>query len=808
MYEAQKIEKKWQKKWEDDGLFKVTEDPKKKKYYLLEMLPYPSGLIHMGHVRNYVIGDVAARYKIMQGFNVLHPMGWDAFGLPAENAAIERKIQPAKWTKDNIDYMRGQLKNLGLSYDWTREFATCDPEYYKWEQLIFLKMYEKGLVYRKTSPINWCPGCQTVLANEQVEGGFCWRCSSQVEPKTMAQWFFKITDYADELLNNVDDKLQGWPERVRIMQREWIGKSKGANIDFKIDGKDETIRIFTTRPDTLFGATFMSLACEHPLVKILANDNGKEKEIKNFIERTAKIDRDARLTGNYEKDGIFTGSYCINPETGIKMPIYVANFVLGEYGTGAVMAVPAHDQRDFEFAKKYNLPIKVVIQPKDEKLNGQTMDAAFEGEGVMVNSGKFDGLWSTEGIEKITQDLEKKGNGNFAVSYKLKDWCLSRQRYWGTPIPIIYCDKCGTVPVPEKDLPVELPQDIKLTGKGGSPLSQTESFVNVKCPKCNGNAKRETDTMDTFVESSWYMFRYACPQYDKGPVDKKAIDYWLPVDKYIGGIEHAVGHLIYFRFFTKVMRDLKMIALDEPVANLITQGMVIKDGVKMSKSKGNIVACDSMIEKYGADTARLFSLFAAPPERDLDWSDKGIEGMNRFILRLWRLVDTWKQNPDAHKIKSNPEISRWQHKTIKKVTDDIERFHFNTAIAAVMEFVNYLYQIGPQNTPKEVIDTLILLISPFAPHAADEVWKTIGNKGYAGKQHWPAYDPKLMAEDTMPIVIQVNGKLRDTITVAVDTNEDDIKQKAQNAPKVVSHLAGKTIKKIIYVPKKLVNIVV
>lgn len=807
-YDHKKIEKKWQEKWEKSGLFKVREEPKKPKYYLLEMLPYPSGLIHMGHVRNYVIGDVAARYMMLKGFNVLHPMGWDAFGLPAENAAIERKIHPAKWTQDNINYMRGQLKNIGISYDWDREFATCDPSYYKWEQLIFLKMYEKGLAYKKTSMVNWCPGCQTVLANEQVENGFCWRCSSQVHQQMMSQWFFKITDYAEELLKDVDDKLTGWPERVRIMQREWIGKSEGATIDFKIDGSSEKIRIFTTRPDTLFGATFMSLACEHPLVREFAKKAGKTKEIEEFISRTAKIDRDARLAGNYEKDGVFTGAYCINPETGTKMPVYAANFVLAEYGTGAVMAVPAHDQRDFEFAKKYDLPIKIVIQPKDKKLDEKTMDAAYEGEGTMVNSGAFDGLWSAEAIKKITEDLKKKGTGDFAVSYKIKDWCLSRQRYWGAPIPIIYCDKCGAVPVPEKDLPVVLPQNVELSGAGGSPLARVESFVNVSCPKCNGKAKRETDTMDTFVESSWYMFRYACPEYDKAPVDKKSIAYWLPVDKYIGGIEHAVGHLIYCRFFTKVMRDLKMISLDEPVKNLITQGMVIKDGAKMSKSKGNIVTCDSMIEKYGADTVRLFSLFAAPPEKDLDWNDQGIEGMHRFLLRLWRLIDTWKDNPDAKNIKGTPELSRMLNKTIKKVTDDLERFHFNTAIASVMEFVNYLYQIGPQSISREAMEKLVLIISPFVPHAADEIWESLGNKDSTMKQAWPKYDPALLVEDTIPIVIQVNGKLRDTITVAADAAEDEVKKSAQSAQKVVPHIQGKQIKKIIYVPKKLVNIVV
>jgi len=813
-YEPKDIEPKWQAKWARERLFTVTENPKKKKFYLLEMLPYPSGLIHMGHVRNYVIGDVAARYKMMQGFNVLHPMGWDAFGLPAENAAIERRVHPAKWTYDNIDYMRSQLKRLGISYDWEREFATCDPSYYGWEQLIFLKMYERGLAYKKTSLVNWCPGCKTVLANEQVEGGFCWRCSSQVKQEMMSQWFFKITDYAEELLNDVDDKLQGWPERVRIMQREWIGKSKGAFIDFQIENRNEKIRIFTTRPDTLYGATFMSLACEHPMVRELAKGAGHDKEVDKFIERTAKIDRATRLAGAYEKDGVFIGAHCVNPVTGSKIPIYAANFVLMEYGTGAVMAVPAHDQRDFEFAKKYKLPIKVVIQPKEHHLDPKTMTQAHEGDGKLVNSGVFDGLWSIDAIEKITADLNRKDIGGPAVSYKIKDWCLSRQRYWGAPIPIIYCDKCGTVPVAEKDLPVILPHDVEFTGKGGSPLAKIESFVDVPCPKCKGKAKRETDTMDTFVESSWYMFRYASPHYDKGPVNKKEIDYWLPVDQYIGGIEHAVGHLIYCRFFTKVMRDLGMIALDEPVLNLMTQGMVIKDGAKMSKSKGNIVTCDDMITKYGADTVRLFSLFAAPPEKDLDWSDQGIEGMHRFLLRVWRFAEGWLETPHPSPSPQGREgggegkLVRMIHKTIKKVTEDVERYHFNTAIAAIMEYVNYLYQIGADATSKEALETLIMLISPFAPHAADELWEILGKKGNVLKQKWPAFDLNLIVEDVMQIVVQVNGKLRDQIAVPIDMNEGEVKSRAQCAEKVLNHIKGKAIKKIVYVPKKLVNIVV
>jgi len=805
-YEPKNIEKKWQDRWDKAKIFNATEDSQKQKFYLLEMLPYPSGLILMGHVRNYVIGDVVARYKTMQGFNVLHPMGWDAFGLPAENAAIDRGIHPAKWTKSNIDYMRGQLKNIGTSYDWTREFATCDPSYYKWEQLIFTKMFEKGMAYKRTSMVNWCPKCNTVLANEQVEDGNCWRCSSIVKQQKMTQWFFKITEYAEELLKDVDDKLQGWPERVKIMQREWIGKSSGAMINFEIAERKEKIEIFTTRPDTLYGATFMSLSCEHPLVKILTNGTEYQNKVDKFIEKTSKIDHTARLEGRYEKDGVFTGAYCINPVTNDKMPIYVANFVLAEYGTGAVMAVPTHDQRDFEFAKKYNLPLKVVIHPKDSSLDERTMDKAFEDEGVLTNSAQFTGMMSCDAIDKITEFLEQKGIGKKAINYKLKDWCLSRQRYWGTPIPVIYCEKCGTLPVPEEDLPVILPENAQFTGEGGSPLAKVESFVNVKCPKCKAKAKRETDTMDTFVESSWYMFRYACSDYTKGPLDKGKTEYWLPVDQYIGGIEHAVGHLMYCRFFTKVLRDLKIVDIDEPVLNLLTQGMVIKDGFKMSKSKGNIVTCDSMIEKYGADTVRLFSLFAAPPEKDLDWNDQGIEGMHRFLFRIWRLIDVWKQ--ESHEEKASDELLRFQHKTIKKVSEDLNRYHFNTAISAIMEYVNFLYQIDTKQITKEAIETLILVLAPLVPHISDEIWESIGNNGFTVQEKWLVYNSEYLKEDTIKIAVQVNGKLRDAMSVNADSSDDEIKKLAQQTDKVAVYISGKEIKKIIYVPKKLVNIVV
>ncbi|MBT3182647.1 MAG: leucine--tRNA ligase [Deltaproteobacteria bacterium] len=805
IYNAKDIESKWQNRWEETHAFKVDEKAKGEKYYLLEMLPYPSGRIHMGHVRNYTIGDVAARYRMMRGVKVLHPMGWDAFGMPAENAAIQRKVHPADWTYKNIDYMRGQMKRLGFSYDWEREFATCDSSYYKWEQLIFTRMFEKGWVYKKTSQINWCPSCKTVLANEQVSAGCCWRCDSGVEMKSMSQWYFRITDYAEELLIDIDDKLQGWPERVKTMQREWIGKSHGANIDFPIEGSDQKIQIFTTRPDTLFGVTFMSLAWEHPLVKEFAKKNGKEKEVEAFIEKSSKIDHKARLEDTYEKDGVFTGAYCLNPLTGDKVPVYAANFVLMEYGTGAVMAVPGHDQRDFEFAKKYNLPIKIVIQPIDEALDPSTMDGAWEGAGTMINSGEFDGLKNKDGIKAVSEHLKKNKLGGSTVTYRLKDWCLSRQRYWGTPIPIIHCDKCGAVPVPEKELPVELPHDVEFTGVGGSPLSRVASFVDTDCPKCGSAGKRETDTMDTFVESSWYMLRYACPRYDKAPVDPKMMKYWLPIDQYIGGIEHAVGHLIYFRYFTKVMRDLGMHDLDEPCKNLMTQGMVYKDGAKMSKSKGNVVDPDDMIAKYGADTMRLFSLFAAPPEKDLEWNDKGVEGSHRFLLRVWRLV---MDHLDIDgETKESPEAARWRNKTVKKVTEDIERFHFNTAIAAVMEYVNYLYGVGVEKIDRLAVETLVLLISPLAPHAAEELWEKLGNGESILGKSWPTFDEAMIASDTLTIVVQVNGKVRERLDIPADMSDEDVKQSALSNERVISFMEGKEPRKVIVIPKKLVNIV-
>ncbi|HQH80548.1 MAG TPA: leucine--tRNA ligase [bacterium] len=805
-YDPQNIEKKWQRRWEDEKSFKVDEGGEGEKYYLVEMLPYPSGRIHMGHVRNYTIGDVAARYRIMKGVKVLHPMGWDAFGMPAENAAIQRGVHPEDWTYQNIDYMRGQLRRLGFSYDWDREIATCHPEYYKWEQLIFTKMYERGWVYKKTSPVNWCPKCQTVLANEQVSRGVCWRCDSSVEMRSMSQWYFKITDYADELLRDIDEKLTGWPERVRIMQKEWIGKSEGANVDFAIDGSSEKVCVFTTRPDTLFGATFMCVSCEHPIVDEAMKDPARRNEISAFIERSSKIDHQARLEDKYVKDGVFIGKSCINPMTGMKMPIYAANFVLMDYGSGAVMCVPAHDQRDFEFAKKYDLPIKVVIEPENSKLDATTMTAAFVDDGILRDSGEFTGMNSRKAISAISDHLATIGAGGKSITYRLKDWCLSRQRYWGAPIPIIYCDKCGAVAVPEVDLPVKLPRDVSLTGAGGSPLAKDESFVNASCPNCSGPAKRETDTMDTFVESSWYVLRYASPRYDAAPLDREKVEYWLPIDQYIGGIEHAVGHLIYFRYFTKILRDLGYISLDEPCKDLMTQGMVYKDGAKMSKSKGNVVDPDDMIAKYGADTMRIFSLFAAPPEKDLEWNDQGVDGSFRFLARIWRFVA--EHIDSASDPDSSAEEKRWMHKTIKKVTEDIERFHFNTAISAIMEYLNFIIAQGVAKTSKEAVRMLALLISPFAPHMAEEIWEWIGNSEMIVRQSWPSYDPSLIKSDTVTVVVQINGKLRDRIEAPSDIEDEALKKMAVESEKVALALAGVNPKKIIVIPKKLVNIVI
>ncbi|MBN2332361.1 MAG: leucine--tRNA ligase [Deltaproteobacteria bacterium] len=824
-YNPQAVELKWQAHWEQEKTFAAA-DGAGEKYYLLEMFPYPSGKIHMGHVRNYSIGDVVARYQRMKGRNVLHPMGWDAFGMPAENAAIERQIHPAVWTRDNIDAMRQQLKRMGFSYDWSRELATCDPSYYRWEQLFFLQMYAKGLAYKKKSQVNWCEQCQTVLANEQVEAGLCWRCGCDVESRELNQWFYRITDYAQELLDGCDD-LPGWPERVTTMQKNWIGRSTGANIVFPLAGMDGDITVFTTRQDTLYGATFMSLAPEHPMARKLAEGTGQAAVVEEFIQRCRRQQVSDRELGSLEKEGVFTGRYCVNPVTGQEMPVYLANFVLLGYGTGAVMAVPAHDQRDFEFARQYELPIVVVIQPDGPLLDPAAMTEAYTGPGTLVNSGPFNGIDNREALEEIAAHLTAAGKGKKTVTYRLRDWGISRQRYWGAPIPIIYCDSCGTVPVPVSDLPVILPKEVALSGAGGSPLAASQDFVTTVCPVCGRPARRETDTMDTFVESSWYYIRYACAAFDQAPFDRQAVSYWLPVDQYIGGIEHAILHLLYSRFFTRVLRDLGYVDFAEPFTRLLTQGMVIKDGSKMSKSKGNVVDPDLLIQKYGADTARMFSLFAAPPELDLEWSDQGVEGAYRFLHRLWRLV--YAVLPAINDVAAYqgsfaalPEqlkpLRRKTHQTIKKVVADIEdRFHFNTAISAVMELVNelkpYVETVGEADAParqviREAVETVLLLLAPIVPHIAEELWQQLGHDGELSYAPVPAHDPESITTVTVLLVVQVNGKLRDRLTVDAQISREDLERQVLASEKVQQYLAGKPVRKFIVVPQKLVNIVV
>jgi leucyl-tRNA synthetase len=821
-YDPQVIEEKRQEIWEQEHLFRVTEDGTKEKYYLLEMFPYPSGKIHMGHVRNYSIGDVIARYKRMRGYNVLHPMGWDAFGMPAENAAIDRGIQPATWTHENIDYMRKQLKRLGFSYDWEREIATCDVDYYRWEQWMFLKMYEKGLVYRKSSPVNYCQKCQTVLANEQVEGGACWRCGEQVVQKELTQWFFGITQYGDELFEYCD-KLPGWPERVLNMQKNWIGKSYGVEVDFPME--DGTLlTIFTTRPDTLFGVTFMVLAPEHLLATELPRGTPQEQAALDFVKKAKAQDKSFRAEIAINKEGVFTGRYVTNPLTGTKVPIYIGNFVLMEYGTGAIMSVPAHDQRDFEFAKEYDIPIIITIMPEKTALNPATMTEAYEGDGKMVNSGPFNGRQNREAIPSIIDYLEEKKLGKRTVNFRLRDWGISRQRYWGAPIPIIYCDSCGTVPVPYEDLPVVLPVDFAVTMVGKSPLADHAEFYQVECPVCKKPARRETDTMDTFVESSWYFLKYACPDYNEGPLDSKRVNYWMPVDQYIGGVEHAVLHLLYSRFFNRVLNEFGLVAAREPFENLLTQGMVIKDGAKMSKSKGNVVDPDYMIKKYGADTARLFCLFASPPEKDLDWSDKGIEGCSRFLQRVWRLISEHIDDMKGVEAALEPltsdseaiQLTYLMHKTIKKVTEDIDRFHLNTAIARIMELVNGLYKFlekerkddATKRLVRGTFESLVTLLFPFVPHIAEELWEMLGKDARSLGKEWPRYSPRYVEEDTVLVVVQVNGKLRDRCEVDRDMDQEQLKEIVFNLDNVKRHTEGKTVVKTIVVPNKLVNIVV
>ena len=822
-YEFWNIEAKWQGEWERQESFRVDESSPLPKYYLLEMFPYPSGRIHMGHVRNYSIGDVIARYKRMRGFNVLHPMGWDAFGLPAENAAIANKVHPARWTVENIDYMRAQLKQMGFSYDWTRELATSDAGYYRWEQSFFLEMLQRGLAYRKSSSVNWCTGCETVLANEQVQDGSCWRCEQEVVMRELPQWFFRITAYAEELLAACDE-LRGWPDKVLTMQRNWIGKSIGAEIRFPLADRDDALTVFTTRQDTVYGATFVSLAAEHPMVPELSEGTPQGEAVREFTRKVQRISHSRRDDAEMEKEGVFTGSYCLNPFTGEKIPIYVANFVLMEYGTGAVMAVPAHDQRDFEFAVKYDLPVRPVIHPPGSTLTAGEMTEAYTADGVMADSGGFSGLGSEEGRAGIAALLEERGWGKGAVRYRLRDWGISRQRYWGAPIPVVYCDDCGIVPVPRDELPVLLPTSVEFTGAGGSPLANLPEFRDTACPTCGRPARRETDTMDTFVESSWYFARYACPDEDRRPLDKERTAYWMAVDQYVGGVEHAVLHLLYARFFTRVLRDMGWLSVSEPFTNLLTQGMVIKDGAKMSKSKRNVVDPDELIHRYGADTARLFTLFAAPPEKDLDWSDQGVEGAHRFLNRVWRFAMRHRERlagvaADSGRAPSSSgleELRRRIHWTIKKVTDDIEtRFHFNTAIAAVMELHNALGSVDQEDLDradgaplvKAALETEVVLLAPFVPHVASELWERLGHAEALADVGWPEYSEAALAQENRLIVVQVNGKLRGKVEVPADAPPEHVEAAALADPRVAAFLDGRPVGRIVQVPGRLVNIV-
>jgi leucyl-tRNA synthetase len=845
-YDAQRIEQKWAERWQSDpSLYAAEAHPTKPKYYVLEMLPYPSGALHMGHVRNYAIGDALARYMWMNGYNVLHPMGWDSFGLPAENAAIKNNTPPKQWTLANIAAMKVQMTRLGFAYDWSREVTTCLPDYYRWNQWFFLKLYEAGLAYRKKSKVNWCPQCATVLANEQVVGGMCWRHEDQpVEQRELEQWFLRITKYADELLRDLD-KLQGWPEKVRVMQQNWIGRSEGTLVDFDLGGTvgpaGSTITVFTTRVDTIYGATSVQLAPEHPIVcDMIARDAKLRAQVEQLVAEQRKA-REAGDIGEIEKHGVFTGRYAKNPYNGEAVPVWVANYILMDYGTGAIMSVPAHDERDYEFAKKYKLEIRLVILPQsnEEETMVEPPLPFTSMDGMLVNSGEFSRLSCADAIKKMSARAEEKGFGKPTVTFRIKDWGISRQRYWGTPIPMVYCEKDGIVPVAEKDLPVILPDNVPITLSGGSPLLYVPEFLNTTCPKCGGPARRETDTMDTFVDSSWYFYRYADAHNDKAPFDSAKIAYWFPIDQYIGGVEHAILHLIYSRFWTKFMRDMGLVKNDEPIARLFTQGMVIKDGAKMSKSFGNVVSPDEMVARYGADATRLYSLFAAPPDRDLDWQESGIEGIQRFVGRVYRFylrnsavaaptlpapalpVETrLAASPRAPFQPLSPEaraIQRKLHQTIKRVSDDFQgRWHFNTCIAAIMELMNEIYGVEeahaaggiPASLIADVQRTITLLLAPMAPYLAHELWEMTGEKSNLLKAAWPKYDPALAAEDEIEIPVQVNGKLRIVVVVSAGANEDQIKQAALADEKVRAAIAGKQVVKIIVVPGKLVNIVV
>jgi leucyl-tRNA synthetase len=815
-YVPSEVEAKWQRIWEETQAFATANDPNKPYYYCLEQFPYPSGRLHMGHVRVYTIGDVVSRFKKMHGYNVLHPMGWDAFGMPAENFAIQHGVHPQVSTYDNISFMKGQQKQLGTTYDWSREVTTCAPDYYKWTQWLFQLFYERGLAYKKKAAVNWCPECATVLANEQVEDGGCWRCGTEVVKKDLEQWFLKITDYAERLLNDLEKLQGGWPDKVITMQRNWIGKSVGADITYQVDGHDESLTVFTTRPDTLYGVSYVVLAPEHALVEKLIAGTEQEAEVRAFVEAVRKASEIERTSTEAEKVGIFTGAYAVHPLTGEKLPIWIANYVLPDYGTGAVMGVPAHDERDFEFARKYELPIKVVIEPEGG-LEGE-LTAAYTGDGKLVNSAQFDGMPNRDGLDKIVAHLEEKGVGKASVSYRLRDWLISRQRYWGAPIPMIECAVCGTVPVPKDQLPVLLPYEVDFGVKGKSPLATNEDFVNTTCPKCGGAAKRETDTMDTFIDSSWYYLRYVSAQDETQPFDTEAVNKWLPVDKYVGGIEHAILHLLYSRFFTKVLYDAGLVGFDEPFESLLTQGMVVLNGAKMSKSKGNVVSPEDIINKYGADTARVFILFAAPPDRDLEWSDAGIEGAYRFLNRVWRMVETHLELlQDAsvtanHDSEAAKKLRMATHAAIKKVTEDIgTRYQFNTAISAIMELVNAIYSYpegADLGTKREAIRTAVILLSPAAPHITSELWEMIGETTPLHALDWPTYDEAALALDEVEYVVQVNGKVRERIVFPKDATKEQIEQEALASEKIQALLEGKAVRKVIVVPGKLVNLVV
>ncbi|HWI60711.1 MAG TPA: leucine--tRNA ligase [Symbiobacteriaceae bacterium] len=853
-FDYREAEPRWQKLWEEQGLHKVDEDPNKPKYYALAMFPYPSGKLHMGHVRNYTIVDVIARYRRMKGFNVLHPMGYDSFGMPAENAAIKNGISPAVWTKANIEEMTSQLKQMGYSYDWDRAVYTYREDYYRWTQWIFLQFYKKGLAYKKTAPVNWCPTCQTVLANEQVVDGQCWRCDSVVTKNNLSQWFFRITQYADELLADLKLLEKGWPERVRIMQENWIGRSEGAIVDFTLEATGEKIPVFTTRPDTIYGVSFFVVAPEHPIVEKICTsgliDTDRVMKVRAFQDKMKTLNEIARTSTETEKEGVYLGLDVINPFNGEKAQLWIANYVLMDYGTGAVMGVPAHDQRDFEFAKKYGMDIRVVIQNHDHSLKAEEMLQAFVEPGEMVNSGPFNGTLNTDGIAKVAVYSEEQGFGKKTVTYRLRDWLISRQRAWGAPIPVVYCDKCGTVAVPDDQLPVRIPDDLDFTGQGSSPLARHEGFKNCVCPQCGGAARRETDTMDTFVDSSWYFLRYADARNSDAAWDPAKIDYWLPVDQYVGGIEHAVLHLLYSRFFTKALRDCGFVKIDEPFGALLTQGMVIKDGSKMSKSKGNIVSPEEMIARYGADACRLFIMFAAPVERDLDWSETGIEGSYRFVNRFYRmcssLIPTWQWARTLLPVKpgntvgmmgaltpeelagglakfatdmtaDDKELRRIIHSTVKRISNDVhDRFAFNTAISGLMEMTNAIYAFREKVADEkhsalvlaEALQKAVLIIAPFCPHLAEELWNRMGYQTSIHQEPWPAYDEEAAKADTVEIVIQINGKVRDRLDVPAGITAAEMEQFAMSTDKVKALIEGKQVVKVIPVPGKLVNIVI